>query len=279
LSIAKSCSPERQTLLFSATLEQTGLRHLIKQVVPGESEEIYVEQPANRIVQQMVLADDVKHKEKLALALLSSSAFEKAVIFTNTKLKAIQLDNYLRYHKYKVSALHGDITQDQRRASLDLFRQGRTQVLVATDVAARGLDIPGVDLVINFDIAHSGDEYIHRIGRTGRIDAEGRAVSFVSKNDWNLTKGIERYLDVKFEIISVPGLAAAYKGPEKTKSSGKAVGTKKKAEEKKSSLEKEKVKVRTKDKKNVGKRRQPSAKVEPQQEFGDGFSAFKKKPQ
>jgi len=279
LSIASTCSGARQTLLFSATLEQTGLRHLIKQVVLGESEEIYVEQPANRIQQQMILADDVKHKEKLALALLSNSAFEKAVVFTNTKLKAIQLDNYLRYHKFKVSALHGDITQDQRRVSLDLFRQGRTQVLVATDVAARGLDIPGVDLVINFDMAHSGDEYIHRIGRTGRVDAEGRAVSFVSKNDWNLTKGIERYIDVKFEVISVPGLTAAYKGPEKTKSSGKAVGIKKKPDEKKSSPEKEKIKVRTKDKKNIGKRRQPSAKVEPQQEFGDGFSVFKKKPQ
>lgn len=280
VAIAKTCSAERQTLLFSATLEPQGIRHLIKQVVLGESEEIVVNETANAIEQQMILADDVKHKEKLLVALLEKSAFEKVVVFTNTKAKAAQLDNLLRYNKYKVSALHGDITQDQRRVALDFFRQGKTQVLVATDVAARGLDIPGVDLVVNFDMAHSGDEYLHRIGRTGRADAEGRAVSFVAANDWNLTKGIERYLDARFAIISIPGLVGHYKGPDKLKSSGKAAGTKKKTDEKKTSSDKEtKVKVRTRDKKNVGKRRSPSAKVEPVTDFGDGFSAFKKKPQ
>ena len=275
-AIANSCRPERQTLLFSATLEQSGLRHLIKQVVLGDADEISVEQSANIIQQQMVLADDVKHKEKLLVALLDKSAFEKVIVFTNTKAKAVQLDNLLRYHKYKVSALHGDITQDQRRVSLDFFRQGKTQVLVATDVAARGLDIPGVDLVINFDMAHSGDEYVHRIGRTGRADAEGRAVSFVAKSDWNLTKSIERYLDVRFEMISVPGLTAAYKGPDKLKSSGKAAGTKKKTDDKKAPSPKEKVKIRTKDQKNIGKRRAPAAKPE-NESFGYGFSSFKKK--
>lgn len=280
MAIAKTCSEQRQTLLFSATLEPQGIRHLIKQVVLGESEEIVVNEVANAIEQQMILADDVKHKEKLLAALLEKSAFEKVVVFTNTKAKAVQLDNLLRYHKHRVSALHGDITQDQRRISLDFFRQGKTQVLVATDVAARGLDIPGVDLVVNFDMAYSGDEYLHRIGRTGRADAEGRAVSFVSANDWNLTKGIERYLDTTFEIISIPGLVGHYKGPEKTKSSGKAVGTKKKTGDKKTSATKDtKVKVRAKDKKNIGKRRAPTAKPEPSVDFGDGFSAFKKKPQ
>lgn len=280
IAIANTCREERQTLLFSATLEPTGIRHLIKQVVLGESEEIGIEEAANAIHQQMILADDVKHKEKLLVALLEKSPFEKVVIFTNTKAKAVQLDNVLRYHKHKVSALHGDITQDQRRVSLDFFRQGKTQVLVATDVAARGLDIPGVDLVVNFDMAHSGDDYLHRIGRTGRADAEGRAVSFVAANDWNLTKGIERYLGVSFELISIPGLAGHYKGPDKTKSSGKAVGTKKKDTDKKKSTDKDtKVKVRTKDKKNIGKRRAPSAKAEPVIDLGDGFSVFKKKPQ
>jgi superfamily II DNA/RNA helicase len=248
--------------------------------VLGEAQEISVNEVANSIEQQMILADDVKHKEKLLVALLEKSPFEKVVIFTNTKAKAVQLDNVLRYNKYKVSALHGDITQDQRRVSLDFFRQGKTQVLVATDVAARGLDIPGVDLVVNFDMAQSGDDYLHRIGRTGRADAEGRAVSFVAANDWNLTNGIERYLNINFQIISIPGLVGHYKGPDKLKSSGKAAGTKKKVDDKKKSSEKDiKIKVRTKDKKNVGKRRAPSAKLEPSIDLGDGFSVFKKKPQ
>jgi ATP-dependent RNA helicase SrmB len=283
LVIAAQCSSERQTLLFSATMEQKGLRHLIKEVMLGEAEHIHVEEVANKISQQMVLADDVKHKEKLLVALLTKTPFEKLVVFTNTKIKAAQLDGLLRYNKYRVSALHGDITQDQRKITLDLFRQGKTQVLVATDVAARGLDIAGVDLIINFDMPHSGDEYLHRIGRTGRADNEGRAISFVSSKDWNLTKSIERYVNLEFEEISFAGVVAHYKGPQKIKSSGKAAGVKNKISitDKKSPSTKElKVKVRDRVKKNVGKRRTPSGPAQaPAVDLGDGFSTFKMKPQ
>jgi ATP-dependent RNA helicase SrmB len=282
LKIAATCRAERQTLLFSATMEQKGLRHLIKEVMLGDAEQIDVEETANAITQQMVLADDVKHKEKLLIALLAKTSFEKVVVFTNTKIKAAQLDGMLRYNKYRVSALHGDIGQDQRKISLDLFRQGKTQILVATDVAARGLDIAGVDLIVNFDMAHSGDEYVHRIGRTGRADSEGTAISFVSANDWNLTKSIERYLNVEFEQISFPGVAAKYQGPHKIKSSGKAAGTKKKADvgDKKSTEKEPKIKVRDRDKKNVGKRRAATGLITPPTiDFGDGFSTFKQKPQ
>ncbi len=281
LRIAATCRAERQTLLFSATMEQKGLRHLIKEVMLGEAEHIDVVEVANAIKQQVVLADDVKHKEKLLLALLAKVPFEKVVVFTNTKIKAAQLEGVLRYNKYRVSALHGDIAQDQRKISLDFFRQGKTQVLVATDVAARGLDIAGVDLIINFDMAHSGDEYVHRIGRTGRAESQGTAISFVSANDWNLTKSIERYLNTEFEQISFAGVAAKYQGPHKIKSSGKAAGTKKKtdADDKKFAREKEpKIKVRDRDKKNIGKRRAAAAPKELGSDFGDGFSVFKPKP-
>lgn len=274
LKIAETCRAERQTLLFSATMEQKGLRHLIKQVILGEAEEIYVDEKPNAIVQQMMLADDYKHKEKLLVALLAKADFEKAIIFTNTKARATQLDNFLRYNKYKVSCLHGDITQDQRKIALDHFRGGRTQILVATDVAARGLDIPGVELVVNVDVAHSGDEYVHRIGRTGRADREGRAVTMVDAKEWNLCKSIERYLDVQFETIGMPGLKGKYQGPGKVKTSGKAAGTKKKTS-KDDKAEKPKVKVRERDKKNIGKRRVPAAlKAGP---VVDGFAPPKKK--
>ncbi len=282
LKIAETCRAERQTLLFSATMEQKGLRHLIKEVMLGDAEQIDVAEAANAITQKMVLADDVKHKEKLLIALLAKTSFEKVVVFTNTKIKAAQLDGVLRYNKYRVSALHGDIGQDQRKISLDLFRQGKTQILVATDVAARGLDIAGVDLIVNFDMAHSGDEYVHRIGRTGRADSEGTAISFVSANDWNLTKSIERYLNVEFEQISFAGVIAKYQGPHKIKSSGKAAGSKKKTDagDKKSAAEKEpKIKIRDRDKKNIGKRRTATAPIVPAIDFGDGFSTFRQKPQ
>jgi ATP-dependent RNA helicase SrmB len=277
LKITNTCSTERQTFLFSATMEQKGLRHLIKQVILGEAQEIYIDEKPNDITQQMLLADDYKHKEKLLVALLQKSTFEKVIVFTNTKLKASQLDNLLRYNKFRVGTLHGDITQDQRKITLDHFRQGRTTVLVATDVAARGLDIPGVELVVNMDMAYSGDEYLHRIGRTGRADNEGRAVSLVDAKEWNLTKGIERYLGATFELITMPGLKGKYQGPDKTKSSGKSVGTKKKttAKDKKDDNKAPKVKVRERDKKNIGNRRVPTA-LKAAAEV-DGFAPPKKK--
>ncbi|PUA29462.1 MAG: RNA helicase [Cellvibrio sp. 79] len=276
LRITASCRAERQTLLFSATMEQKGLRHLIKQVILGEAEEIYLDEKPNAIIQQMMLADDYKHKEKLLVALLEKATFEKAIIFTNTKARATQLDNFLRYNKYKVSCLHGDITQDQRKIALEHFRQGRTQLLVATDVAARGLDIPGVELVVNVDVAQSGDEYLHRIGRTGRADAEGRAVTLVDTKEWNLCKGIERYLNVTFETIGMPGLKGKYQGPDKVKASGKAAGTKKKSfKDDKADDKKPKVKVRERDKKNIGNRRVPTAVKNAQ--LVDGFAPPKKK--
>ncbi len=275
LKITASCRTERQTFLFSATMEQKGLRHLIKQVILDGAEEIYLDEKPNAIVQQIMLADDYKHKEKLLIALLQKASFEKAIIFTNTKARATQLDNFLRYNKYKVSCLHGDITQDQRKIALEHFRQGRTQLLVATDVAARGLDIPGVELVVNLDVAHSGDEYLHRIGRTGRADAEGRAVTMVDAKEWNLCKSIERYLNVSFEPIGMPGLKGKYQGPDKVKASGKAAGNKKKpVKDDKAETKKPKVKIRERDKKNIGNRRIPSVL---KNALNDGFAPPKKK--
>ena len=285
LAIAETCYPQRQNLLFSATLEQRGLRHLIKQVMQEQSaEEIAIEDTDNRIQQQIVLADDDKHKEKLLLALLARSSYEKAIVFTNTKIKAAQLDGLLRYNKYSISALHGDMTQDQRKRSLDIFRLGHTRILVATDVAARGLDVEGVDLVINIDMAQSGDDYTHRIGRTGRAEKSGRAVSLIAASEWNLMSSIERYLKVSFERLTLPGLVDRYTGPKKVKASGTASGTKKKKPVDTKAPVANKVKVRERDKKNVGKRRAPTANptrtdepINPLKTIGDGFAPLRRK--
>jgi superfamily II DNA/RNA helicase len=99
---------------------------------------------------------------------------------------------------------------------------------VATDVAARGLDVDGLDLVINFDMPRSGDEYVHRIGRTGRAGAEGLAISLICHNDWSLMSSIERYLKQRFERRNIKDMKGIYQGPKNLKASGKAVGPKKK---------------------------------------------------
>jgi ATP-dependent RNA helicase SrmB len=276
VKIVADCATEKQTLLFSATLEQKNLRQLIQDVMGDKkAEKIVIDDAPNPIDHKMVLSDGNPHKNKLLLATLQKNPKQKVIVFANTRARVDELNNLLRKHEYAVSLLHGDITQDERKKALDRFRDNKTTVLVATDVAARGLDIEAVELVINIDMAYSGDEYLHRVGRTGRAGQSGLAISYVTAKDWNLTKGIERYLGIQMEMIQIPGLTAAYKGPEKVKASGKAVGTKKKTTDKPKVAEK-KVKERLRDKKNVGKRRLPSTTTEANQNT-DGFAPPKKK--
>jgi len=132
-------------------------------------------------------------------------------------------------------------------------------------VAARGLDVKGIDLVINVDMARSGDDYIHRVGRTGRAGESGTAITFISAPDWNLMSTVEHYLQIRFEKRAIKGLEAAFKGPKKIKNSGKAAGTKVNKEKRKARKEAAempdeapKTKQRLRDKKNIGKRRAPS---------------------
>jgi len=276
VKVVAQCPAEKQTLLFSATLEQKNLRQLIQDVMGDKkAERIVVDDAPNPIDHKMVLSDGNPHKDKLLVACLEKTPHQKAIIFANTRARVDELNQLLRRHGYAVSLLHGDITQDERKKALDRFRDKKTTVLVATDVAARGLDIDAVELVVNVDMAYSGDEYLHRIGRTGRAGQSGLAISFVTAKDWNLTKGIERYLSIQMEMLQIAGLTAAYKGPEKLKASGKAVGIKKKIIDKPKTPEK-KVKDRLRDKKNVGKRRQASTLVS-ENKNADGFAPPKKK--
>jgi superfamily II DNA/RNA helicase len=258
LSIAASCNRERQTLLFSATLHQRGLAAIAQKVL-REPETLTlntVQDERTNIRRQIVLADDSAHKSKLTAWLLDNETYDKALVFTNSKVQADSLGGYLRYQKQRVGVLHSGMDQDARNRTMGLLRNGGINVLVATDVASRGLDVKGIDLVINFDMARSGDDYIHRIGRTGRAGEEGLAVALIASNEWNLMSSIERYLRQPFERRTIKGLEGQYKGPKKLKKSGKAAGSKKKkAHEKKVAP---KGKQRQRDKKNVGKRRKPS---------------------
>ncbi len=228
--LVQECSSRQQTLLFSATTGGNALREMVNTVLKDPLH-LMVNQVAEMnesTRQQIVTADDVPHKERLVHWLLSNEPFRKAIVFTNTRIQADRLYGRLIAQDINAYVLHGDKDQKDRKRALERFSQGTSRVLVATDVAARGLDIDGLDLVINFDMPRSGDEYLHRIGRTGRAGEEGLAISLICHNDWNLMSSVERYLKQTFERRVIKELKGVYQGPKNVKASGKAAGTKKK---------------------------------------------------
>jgi superfamily II DNA/RNA helicase len=272
-TIARACNPQRQNLLFSATLnhQQMGLisENFIdpQQIEVGSFKELHED-----IRQQLILADDIKHKEKLLLALLAEDEPDKVMVFCNTRVQCQQLSNLLRYKKHKVNFIHGEIRQNERKQIMNQFRQGDLQVLIATDLAARGLDIDDIELVVNFNIAQSGDDHVHRVGRTGRAGNAGLAVTLIDSNEWNQMSSIERYLKIRFERRQLAGLKANYTGPKKVKKSGKAAGA-----SKKKTAGKAKGKSSTVGKKRAVKKNSADSGKANQPVRGDGFGVIKKK--
>ncbi|WLD58772.1 DEAD/DEAH box helicase [Salinispirillum sp. LH 10-3-1] len=229
MMIAEHCPEERQSLLFSATLDHKGVIAMAQKLLKSpETVSLHESRsvPSN-ITQQFMLADDDAFKEKQLAALLEQSGEQQVIVFTNTIVKAERLQAKFRNGTRRCGLLHGNLTQEERNAVVSGMRDGRFQMLVTTDVAARGLDLPSVGLVVNFDLARKGDEYLHRVGRTGRAGAEGRAVSLIAPNEWNLLATVQRYLRTAFIRAEIPGLKSSYQGPAKVRNSGKAYGKKK----------------------------------------------------
>lgn len=285
LKIAGECRTERQTLLFSATMKQNmkqkeEMGGLIRFVLDNP-ETITLGTARSKhenIHQQIILSDDKPHKERLLSWLLKHESFDKALVFSNTRINAEHLFSLLEGQRLKVGVLHGDMEHKHRKKIMARYQDGQTNILVATDVAARGLDIKGVQLVINFNMARNGDDYVHRIGRTGRVGEQGLAISLISPDEWNLMSSIGRYLQTRFEKRSIKELRGSWKGPEKVKSSGKAVGSRKKKTGKKETGKKDadKTRQRQRVKKNIGKRRKPSALKASGEAVDAGFEPLRK---
>ena len=232
LTIVEQCNKQRQTLLFSATLTHFGVIKIADKVLktPKVIALNTLHDGHRNITQHLVLADDHDHKLKLLAHLLAHESFDKALVFTNTRLRADELHNSVRGDGIRSGLLHGELDQKDRNRVMALYRDGIINTLIATDLAARGLDIKGINLVINFDIPRNGIDYIHRIGRTGRADEQGTTIALVKHTEWNLMAGIERFLKQDFIRRTIKGLEGSYKGPKKLKTSGKAAGSKDKKE-------------------------------------------------
>jgi ATP-dependent RNA helicase RhlE len=185
---------ERQTLFFSATmpqsivdLAQTMVRNPVRVAITPDV-------PAVELIDQMVLFVDKGNKDALLVSLLSDQRINKVLIFTQMKHTANKLVKKLSAHGIQSAAIHGNKSQSVRTKSLDDFRQGHSRVLVATDVAARGLDVDDITHVINYDLPLEAETYVHRIGRTARAGANGDAISFCCVEDRACLRDIERLL-------------------------------------------------------------------------------------
>jgi len=275
LKINGYCASERQAIMVSATMNHRDLGSISNSLLrsPQTIAADAARQPHSSIVHQVVLADSLEHKDKLLLALLGQGGFQRVLVFGNKRSTAARLAGLLKYHQLRCACLHGEMSTEERREVMTRFSDGKINILCASDVAARGIDVRDIDLVINFDLPHSGDDYLHRTGRTGRAGAGGLALSLVTATDWNLMISIERYLKLSFERRGVPGLKARFNGPKNQKSSGKAAGSKKKKPKPAAA----KSKSRQRNQKNTGK---PAARTKPAAAApNDGFAPLmKKKP-
>lgn len=201
--IAKLTPPNRQTLLFSATVDKqltTVVRHLLKNPVRIDlsNEEIA---PA-QIKQELYKINSVQHKFRLLKHFLNDSNIYKAIIFTATKINADKIADQLRDEGHAAAALHGDLRQNVRNRTIEALRRGKIQFLVATDVAARGIDISDITHVFNYDMPRFCEDYVHRIGRTGRAGKSGVAISFVQPTDIRHLQRIERFIGQKLKLIN-----------------------------------------------------------------------------
>ncbi len=196
----------RQTLLFSATLE--GVVGRLARRVTREAKRIDVAPSKTRaavIEQRALFADNFAHKTRLLDVLLRDVDLKQALVFTATKRSAEDLSVSLVRQGFAAGALHGDMRQRERNTTLQHLRDGRMRVLVATDVAARGIDVPGISHVINFDAPRQAEDYVHRIGRTGRAGRSGIAVTLLGHGERHLMRSIERYTGSALSIAVIPG--------------------------------------------------------------------------
>jgi superfamily II DNA/RNA helicase len=206
-AIANQTPKTRQTLMFSATVDGK-LSHVVRNLLnePVRIDLSNEKVTPTKIQQDIYFADNPQHKMRLMTHFLEHGGIYKGIIFTATKVMADRLANELCDLGYEALPLHGDLKQNQRNKTVEQLRRGKVQFVVATDVASRGIDISDITHVINFDLPRFSEDYVHRIGRTGRAGKTGIAISLVLPSDSRHLLNIERYIGQKIASSIVPGL-------------------------------------------------------------------------
>ena len=208
--IVQKCPANRQTLLFSATVPPQ-IESLIKWAMRSpETIEIGARRSPAETVKHVIYPVAERQKTDLLRALLDQVHYESVIIFCRTKHRADQISHLLKRNQHAVAVLHSNRTQREREQALKGFREGKFEVLVATDIAARGLDIADVSHVINYDVPQHPEDYIHRIGRTGRAEATGDAFTLMVAEDSNYVSRIERFINQKIERVKLENFNYEY---------------------------------------------------------------------
>ena len=201
--IVEHTPAERQTLLFSATIDSSIQKNLGDLLKDPAIVEIARNGETAATVAQYIMPIANRKKQELLEAVLNEKGHERVIVFARTKNRTEECAELLEAHGFHAESIHSDKTQGRRRRALNNFRRGKTDILVATDVLARGIDVPDVNYVINFDLPDMAEDYVHRIGRTGRAGEEGFAISFVTRETTKTLKEIEKLIgkDIPFTTI------------------------------------------------------------------------------
>ena len=204
LEIVKELPTKRQTLMFSATMPPE-IRKLAKKILHNPHEiNIAVSKPAENILQAAYYVEDDQKIPLLIHLLKGKEHVKSAIIFASTKSKVKSIEKSLSKEGLSTMAIHSDLEQKEREEVLRLFKNRKFQLLVATDIISRGIDIEDIDLIVNFDVPHDPEDYVHRIGRTARAKADGVALSFVNRKEKKTFQRIEEFLGSKVFRIPMP---------------------------------------------------------------------------
>lgn len=225
---------KRQTLMFSATLDHAQVNDFALTLL-NKPKRIAIDSAYTEhadITKRFYLCDDLAHKEALLSHFLQHETYQQIIIFTATRSDTERLSVLLTEQGLSTAALSGDLTQSQRNQIMESFSKGQQKILITTDLASRGLDLVNVSHVINFDMPKHTEEFVHRIGRTGRAGSKGDAISLVGPKDWISFKNIEAFLQQTLSFSIVEGLKAKFKGLKPKKPKAKAESNAPKAKRK-----------------------------------------------
>lgn len=205
-TIVEATPSDRQTLLFSATWDGAVGKLARKLTKDPEVVEVERVDDQGKIEEQLLYCDDMHHKNRLLDHILRDANIDQCVIFTSTKAMTEVIADELYEKGFAANCLHGDMPQGWRNRTLMDLRKGRCKILVATDVAARGIDVPTITHVINYDLPKQAEDYVHRIGRTGRAGRTGIAITFAEVNEYVKVHKIEKYIGRKLPELTIEGM-------------------------------------------------------------------------